>query len=227
MTTVIEKNYTEDKTIIEIGIDEVGRGPLLGRVYVAAVILPKDNPNFDYSNLKDSKKFHSKKKIQEVAEYIKQNAIWTVNFEDENVVDEINILQATQQAMHKCITELIKSQNLDIYKTLLLIDGSYFKSYTIFSQNKRIEQVEHKCIIGGDNKYASIAAASIIAKVARDEYIIELCKSNPEFIKKYGIDTNMGYGTAKHLAGIKQYGITEYHRKSFCKKILLKNAVEC
>ena len=93
---VVMKQFYNDNEIYEIGVDEVGRGPLFGRVYTAAVILPKDN-TFDHYKMKDSKKFHSKKKIQEVAEYIKNNAIaWSINYEDEQMIDNINILQATQ-----------------------------------------------------------------------------------------------------------------------------------
>ena len=217
----LSKCYSEDLNIVEIGIDEVGRGPLVGRVYVGAVILPKETTtHFDFSLMKDSKKFTSKKKIEEVAEYIKQNATaWSVQYEDEKVVDEMNILQATQQCMHKCIKELIKSNHLDIQNTLLLVDGNYFRAFTTFTDCK-IKQVEHKCITGGDNVYASIAAASILAKVARDNYIKELCISHPELVDRYNIHTNMGYGTAKHMAGIKEFGISEFHRKTFCKKVL-------
>ena len=103
--TILKTSYSDEANILEIGVDEAGRGPLFGRVYTAAVILPKDN-SFDHFRMKDSKKFHSKKQIQEVAEYIKQNAVaWYVSFEDEKVVDEINILQATQKAMHHAILE--------------------------------------------------------------------------------------------------------------------------
>jgi ribonuclease HII len=114
----LSKSFTNDMNIIEIGVDEVGRGPLFGRVYVAAVILPKDD-SFDHSKMKDSKKFHSKKKIEEVSEYIKKSAFaWAICYEDEKVIDEINILQATQRAMHKCIAEILK-------KDKLLFDDGY------------------------------------------------------------------------------------------------------
>ena len=118
-------------SIIEIGVDEVGRGPLFGRVYTAAVILPKDD-HFDHSKMKDSKTFHSEKKIREVAEYIKQNAIaWSVTFEDEKTVDEINILQATQKSMHHSILLTMekyykKSDHLLFLKSQFFQDELFF-----------------------------------------------------------------------------------------------------
>ena len=217
--------YYKDDSIYEIGIDEVGRGPLFGRVYTAAVILPKDD-SFMHIQMKDSKKFHSKKKINDVAEYIKKNAVaWSIHYEDEKIIDEINILQATQKSMHSCIKHIlqknINSQDnscLFLNKTTarLLVDGNYFNSFTYFNtQRKMIESYEHICVEGGDNKYSAIAAASILAKVARDQYIEELCEKYPTLIEYYSIDTNKGYGARKHLDGIKQHGITEWHRKSF------------
>jgi ribonuclease HII len=108
------------------------------------------------------------------------------------------------------------------YKFQLLIDGNYFNPVKIISSNK-IEFIPHVCIEGGDNKYTSIAAASILAKVSRDNYIDELVKENPELIEKYGIDSNKGYGAKKHIDGIKQNGITKWHRKTFgiCKNYFI------
>lgn len=204
---------------LEIGVDEVGRGPLFGRVYTAAVILPKDGV-FDHSKMKDSKKFHSKTKIQEIAEYIKAHAIaWSVTFEDEKVIDEINILQATQKSMHSCIASVIKSVKSENVK--LLIDGNYFKPFTIFNENTGLsEKVRHECVEGGDNKYSCIAAASILAKVARDAYIEDLCLKNPELVEHYSLLSNKGYGAKKHIEGIKEHGITIWHRRTFgiCKE---------
>jgi ribonuclease HII len=215
------KYYFEDPRIYEIGVDEVGRGPLFGRVYTAAVILPKDD-TFDHSKMKDSKKFHSKQKIQEAAEYIKQNAIaWFVTYEDEKTIDDINILQATQKSMHKCIKEILNKTSFKTEIIQLLIDGNYFNSYTEYNnKRKKLEVLKHVCIEGGDNKYSCIAAASILAKVARDAYIEELCAEHPELSERYNIDSNKGYGAKKHLEGIKEYGITPWHRKTFgiCKK---------
>ena len=220
--SILNKWFNEDKSIIELGIDEAGRGPMFGRVYAGVVVLPKDD-SFDHSLMKDSKKFHSKKKIEQVAEYIKENAIaWAVEYEDEQVIDEINILQATQSAFAKGIRSILKqlnnSNNDDI---LLLVDGNYFKPYTTLNKNKtKMDMLKYQLIEGGDNKYTSIAAASILAKVERDKYIEELCLQNPEIVERYGIDSNKGYGSKKHMDGIKQYGITKWHRRTFgiCKE---------
>ena len=222
---LLKKYYNEFGTL-EIGADEVGRGPMLGRVYSAAVILPKDD-SFDHFKMKDSKKFVSKnsKKIQEVSEYIKEHAIaWAIEYEDEKVIDEINILQATQSAMHKAIKSVIKqldqlqqvAVDLNYDNMLLLIDGNYFKQLTILNRTKtKLVTVNYETIEGGDNKYTAIAAASILAKVERDKYIHELCQENPELIERYGIDSNKGYGSKVHMDGIKQYGITKWHRRTF------------
>ncbi len=216
----LQKYYFEDPSIIEIGVDEVGRGPMFGRVYTAAVILPKDD-SFNHSIIKDSKKFTSKKKITEVAEYIRENALgWFISYEDETTIDTINILQATQKSMHASILGIKKqyanANTNPSTKFQLLIDGNYFNPMTVMNKQRGIIEVEsHVCIEGGDDKYTSIAAASILAKVARDEYIDELCKMYPELIEKYGIDTNKGYGSKKHLDGILKHGITIWHRRTF------------
>jgi ribonuclease HII len=223
------KKYMHEQGTVEIGADEAGRGPMLGRVYSGAVVLPKDD-SFDHFKMKDSKKFTSKnpKKIQEVAEYIKQHAVaWAVEYEDERVIDEINILQATQSAMHKAIKSVIKqlhekqSVEPNYNNLLLLIDGNYFKQLTILNQGKtKLVTVNYETVEGGDNKFTAIAAASILAKTERDKYIDELCQENPELIERYGIDSNKGYGSKKHMDGIKKHGITIWHRRTFglCKE---------
>jgi ribonuclease HII len=222
ISSMLEKYFNESEDVLELGVDEAGRGPLLGRVYTAAVILPKDD-SFDHSKMKDSKKFSSKKKIREVAEYIKKNAIaYAITFSDEKKIDEINILQATMDSMKRSILETIsksqekyKDSNIE-YKYELLIDGNYFKP--VFSYNPTTKMMDHyryMCVEKGDATYSSIAAASILAKVARDDYIAELCQQYPDLSTKYGIDTNMGYGAKKHMDGIKEHGITQFHRKSF------------
>jgi len=222
----LSRFYLDDVNILEIGADEAGRGPLFGRVYSAAVILPKDD-SFDHSKMKDSKKFHSKKQIDEAADYIKKNAIaWYVSFEDEKIIDQINILQATQKAMHNAILETRNQYNEkmkkhhkkenDDYNFFLLIDGNYFNPITYFNKvATKLETIPYSCIEGGDNKYTAIAAASILAKVERDKYIEDLCKEHPELIEKYGIDQNKGYGAKRHIDGIKEHGITIWHRRSF------------
>ena len=226
----LKKYHLEDQTIFEIGVDEAGRGPMFGRVYTAAVILPKDD-TFDHSKVKDSKKFHSKKKIEEAAEYIKENALgWYVSYEDEKTIDEINILQATQKSMHTSILEVrkqyiqkMKEEGNENYSFHLLIDGNYFKPITMVNKkHNKIESIPYDTIEGGDNKYSSIAAASILAKVFRDKYIDDLCEENPELITKYGLDSNKGYGSKKHMDGIKEHGITIWHRRTFgiCKNYL-------
>jgi ribonuclease HII len=226
VTCCLKKSFLEDPSIYEIGVDEVGRGPLFGRVYTAAVILPKDD-SFDHSKMKDSKKFHSKKKIEEVAEYIRQNATaYYISYEDEKVIDEINILQATQRSMRTSIMEVRKqllnekmvevAEKKELVKVHLLIDGNYFIPITFLNKDtNKIETIPYDFIEGGDNKYSAIAAASILAKVERDKYIEDLCVANPELIEKYSLDTNKGYGSKKHLDGIKEHGITIWHRRTF------------
>ena len=226
VTNCLKKSFLEDPSIYEIGVDEVGRGPLFGRVYTAAVILPKDD-SFDHSKMKDSKKFHSKKKIEEVAEYIRQNAIaYYISYEDEKVIDEINILQATQKSMRTSIMEVRKqlldkkvvevAEKKEPLKVHLLIDGNYFIPITFLNKDtNKIETIPYDFIEGGDNKYSAIAAASILAKVERDKYIEDLCIAHPELVKKYSLDTNKGYGSKKHLDGIKEHGITVWHRRTF------------
>lgn len=214
----------------EIGVDEAGRGPLFGRLYVAATILPKatSSGGFRHDWMKDSKRFSSDKKIRKMADYIKSNAVaWTVQFVEPDVIDTINIRQAVLKAMRLCVADLLsrlreKDPCVDMAKDVcLLIDGNDFPIYTVYEEGAdTITQVRHETVEGGDNLYTCIAAASILAKVARDDYIEELCRERPELVSKYGIDKNKGYGTKKHLDGIKEHGVTELHRKSYgpCKQ---------
>ena len=211
----LTKFYKEDDDIFEIGVDEVGRGPLFGRVYTGAVILPKDT-DFDFTLLKDSKKFTNVKKIKEVAEYIKEHAVsWAVTYKDETIVDKINIRQSVLTSMHDSIKNVMTENK----KYFLLVDGNDFKPYMKF-ENDTFNQIEHKCIEGGDNKYCAIAAASILAKTERDKYIEDLCEEHPELKERYSLDKNKGYGTKLHIDGIKKYGISKWHRKSYgiCKE---------
>jgi ribonuclease HII len=218
--------HLDNPLVFEIGVDEAGRGPLFGRVYSAAVILPKDG-SFDCSKVKDSKKFHSKKKIEEAANYIKQNALeWHVSFQDEKTIDEINILQATQLAMRDSIMEVRKKFNKKMrcksmdentdFTYNLLVDGNYFNPITFMDKKtNKMSVIPYLTVEGGDNTYASIAAASILAKVERDNYIDGMCAEHTELVEHYGIDSNKGYGAKRHLDGIKEHGITMWHRRTF------------
>ncbi len=173
------------------GIDEVGRGCLFGPVVAACVILPKD---FDFTNIKDSKKL-SKKKREQLYEYIIDNCIcYSVSFIDNKVIDEINILEATKLAMKESISKL------SVKPDYLLVDAV-----------KLDIDIENTAIIKGDTLSYSIACASIIAKVERDNYVTSLAKEYPY----YSLETNMGYGTKAHIEGIKSHGITKYHRITF------------
>jgi ribonuclease HII len=173
------------------------------------------------------KKFHSQKKIMDASNYIKKKALaWFISYEDEKKIDEVNILQATQISMHTSILEVIKIMNKNLnnsgkrefedYNYNLIIDGNYFKPISYFNnKNNKMENISFVTVEGGDNKFASIAAASILAKVERDKYIEDMCSNYPILILYYGIDSNKGYGAKKHIDGIKEHGITEWHRKSF------------
>ena len=207
--------YCLDEDVQEIGVDEAGRGPMFGRVYAGAVSLPKSMAAFQHTWMKDSKKFHSEKKIREVAAYIKANALaWAVGWADEREIDELNIRRATHKAMHRAITEVLLKEKKE--NILLLVDGNDFTPFIDKPEpDTPTTALAHVCIEGGDNTYSCIAAASILAKVARDDYIAELCANEPELITHYDLLKNKGYGTKKHMDGIKQYGITEWHRKTF------------
>ncbi len=175
------------------GIDEVGRGPLAGPVYAAAVILPTDE---DILYLNDSKKL-SEKKREELYDVIMEKAISVgIGFSTCERIDEINILQATYEAMTKAVN------SLDPQPGALLIDAVHIP---------QLEEYKQISIIKGDAKSISIAAASIIAKVTRDRVMKDYAKEYPE----YGFDSNKGYGSADHIAAIKKYGPCPIHRRSF------------
>ena len=183
--------YTDNR--IEAGCDEAGRGCLAGPVCAAAVILPK---GYENALLNDSKKLTAKQR-SELRLIIEQEALaWAVAFVDNNEIDKINILNASFLAMNKAI------ENLSITPDLLLIDGNRFKTNA---------DIEYKCIIKGDGLYESIAAASVLAKWYRDDYMLKLHEEYP----CYDWKSNKGYPTKKHYEAIEANGITIYHRQSF------------
>ncbi len=194
-----KKNKAKDyrlkiKNLMKIvaGVDEVGRGSLIGPVYAAAVIL---NKSINKKLLKDSKSL-TKYKREELDRYIKKNSIWAIGQASTKEIEKINILQASLLAMKRAINKL------DNKPSLVLIDGNKLPNL----KNYKLEFV-----IKGDQKIPSISAASIIAKVSRDKFIKKLSKQ----FNGYGWDTNSGYGTKEHLRAIKKLGVTKYHRKTF------------
>ena len=181
-----------NKNKLTAGVDEVGRGSWIGPVFSAAVILKKNiNKNF----LKDSKKISPKNRKQ-LANYIKKNAIYSINKASIKEIDKLNILQATLLSMKRAIDHLKHKPNI------ILVDGTHAPKNMSY---------HFKTIIRGDEKIPAISAASIIAKVARDKYITRLAKN----YRPYGWHTNFGYGTKKHLKAINKFGVTIHHRKSF------------
>ena len=191
------------ENILEAGVDEAGRGPLFGRVYVASVILPQDL-SFDHGLMRDSKKLSERKRLI-AYDYIRENAIdYAISFIDEKRIDTINIFRATQEGMHGAL------HKLHVTPQHILVDGNYFNTY--FRDGKL---VPYTCIVGGDDKYTPIAAASILAKVARDKYIEDLCDKYENLEAFYNLRKNKGYGTEAHCQGIVKHGITQWHRRSF------------
>ena len=232
-TPLLERFYTDNDELYEISMDEAGRGCMFGRVYIASVVLPKNPELFSGVNIKDSKKFSSKTKLREAAEYIKQNAlVWHIEYADANEIDEKNILMCVMEGMHKCIRNSITKVNEvtniqhNTSKFMAIVDGNYFKPYCHFdSSTNDYQQIPHVTVEQGDGKYMAIAAASILAKTARDDYVLEMCEKYPILSEKYGLDKNVGYGTKSHMSGIKEHGITQWHRRSFgcCKTAIVNN----
>ncbi len=179
---------------IEAGCDEAGRGCLAGPVYAAAVVLPANFPPFKY--IKDSKQLTLSQR-QEARQFIQEHALaWAVATASPEEIDQINILKASFLAMHRAIDQL------SVQPELLLIDGNRFSPYL---------GISHQCIVKGDSKYLSIAAASILAKTYRDEYMLSIEPDYPD----YGWKTNKGYPTKEHREAVKKLGLTPHHRKTF------------
>ena len=188
---MLKSHYYED--LIEAGCDEAGRGCLAGSVYAAAVILP---PDYQNELLNDSKKLTAKKRYA-LREEIERDAIaWAVGIVTPEEIDKINILNASFLAMHRALDQL------KVRPQAVIIDGNRFTPY---------QNLPFTTIVKGDGKYLSIAAASILAKTYRDDYMLSLAEEYPQ----YDWQSNMGYPTKNHRQAIRQHGITPYHRKSY------------
>ena len=179
---------------VEAGLDEAGRGPLVGPVYAAAVILP---PDFHHPLLNDSKQMKRKDRdaLREVIE--KEAVAWAVEAVSTEEIDQLNILRASITGMQRAV------RRLSVRPEFLLVDGNRFYPMP--------EKIPFQCVVKGDATYASIAAASVLAKTWRDEYMTALAREYPQ----YGWDHNMGYPTPDHIAAILEFGFTPHHRKSF------------
>ena len=188
---MLKSHYSED--LIEAGCDEAGRGCLAGSVYAAAVILP---PDYQNELLNDSKKLTAKKRYA-LREEIERDAIaWAVGIVTPEEIDKINILNASFLAMHRALDQL------KVRPQAVIVDGNRFTPY---------QNLPFTTIVKGDGKYLSIAAASILAKTYRDDYMLSLAEEYPQ----YDWQSNMGYPTKNHRQAIRQHGITPYHRKSY------------
>lgn len=188
---MLASHYYEGK--VEAGCDEAGRGCLAGSVYAAAVIFPE---NYQNEELNDSKKLTDKRRKQ-LREIIQRDAVaWAVGIVTPEEIDKINILKASILAMHRALDQL------KVRPEAVIVDGNRFKPY---------QSLPHTTIVKGDGKYLSIAAASILAKTYRDDYMDKLAEEYPQ----YDWLSNKGYPTKKHREAIRQYGITPYHRKTF------------
>lgn len=180
---------------VEAGCDEAGRGCLAGPVFAAAVILPED---FFHPELNDSKQIKESVR-NELRKYIEENALYyAVASADNTEIDKINILNASILSMHRALDKLA------VKPDFILVDGNKFKKYN---------DIGHECVIKGDSIYANIAAASILAKTYRDEYMAKIAEEYPDYLW----NINKGYPTKAHKEAIEKYGITPYHRKTFNK----------
>ena len=190
---------------VEVGLDEAGRGPLAGSVFAGAVLLP---PDFCDERLNDSKKMTERDRLA-VREVIKREAVaWGVGEVTAAEIDEINILNASFRAMRRAYAQLVERLPQGMTVERLLVDGNRFRPGTLV--------VPYECIVKGDGKLAPIAAAPVLAKTCRDDYMLRLHEEYP----RYGWDRNKGYPTAEHREAIARYGLTPYHRVTFCRRFL-------
>ena len=195
----------KDDDVVEVGLDEAGRGCLFGRLYVGAVVFSNEMEDFfdhgaTLNEIRDSKLI-SKRKRAILYDYIQECALdKAVTFATAAEVDALNVLQADLTAMHRAL------DSLQVPAQRILVDGDHWRPY---------KDSEGHAIVDGDAQYLPIAAAGILAKVARDRWIEEIVAQFPDYDTRYGLSTNMGYGTATHMRGISEFGVTDEHRRSF------------
>lgn len=204
MATGYKLRYKDDDAI-EVGLDEAGRGCLFGRLYVGAVVLTNDTDDLfdngaELSRIKDSK-ILTKRQRAVLFDYINECALdKSVCYAEASEVDALNVLQADLTTMHRCLDALT------VPPQRVLADGDHWRPY---------KDTEGYSIVDGDAQYLAIAAAGILAKVSRDRWVSEVVTAHPEWDTKYGLSSNMGYGTAKHMEGLRTHGATVEHRRSF------------
>ncbi len=197
-------------SLVEVGLDEAGRGCLFGRLYVGAVVFAKDPEDFfdhgaTLATIRDSKTLSERKRAI-LYDYIQEAALdKAVAFAEVSEVDEFNVLQADLRCMHRALDALT------IPVDRILVDGDHWKPW----KNSDGKDVEAHTVVDGDASYLSIAAAGILAKVARDTWVAEVCAAQPEWNEHYGLLSNKGYGTATHMRGLQLHGATEQHRRSY------------
>jgi ribonuclease HII len=214
MNQMLLERFNSDKSSWEIGVDEVGRGCLLGPVVAAAVALPPHSGVLEHqdtwSEVRDSKKLSASKR-KRLCEFILSHvSSHGVAFVSETDIDKTNILIATMQAMNCAIQKCLDGLDNDSREINILVDGNRFTPTITTQPNTRFH-----CVIGGDDKYLAIAAASILAKESRDAYVSNLVLQYPELNEKYELLKNKGYGTKAHMDGLVKHGATEFHRKTF------------
>ena len=202
--------YRNDDAV-EVGLDEAGRGCLFGRLYVGAVVFAKDEEDF-FDNgatlklIKDSKVLTERRRAI-LYDYVRECALdRAVAFAESTEVDEFNVLAADMRCMHRALDALT------VPVDRILVDGDHWRPWTAAGAT---EPTEAHVIVDGDAQFLSIAAAGILAKVARDRWVEEMCLEHPEWNEQYGLLSNKGYGTAAHLKGLNEFGTTEQHRRSY------------
>ena len=204
----MKRQYSSDG-LVEVGLDEAGRGSLWGRLYVGSVIMsPEDEAYFDngatLQKITDSKKLTARRRAV-LADFIRENAIEAVvEWSEPAEIDTLNILHADMAAMHRALNRL------ETPFQRILVDGDYWKPYVVDG-----EEVEAHTVVEGDASYLAIAAASIMAKEAHDEWVRAVVAERPELDERYGLARNVGYGTAAHMEGLRRFGADILHRQSF------------